>query len=458
MGSKLVSILKDKLGVEKIYFCSGARNNEILRELGDHFKLLFRLDERSASFEALGNTMHSKKPVVVCTTSGTAVAECLPAVIEAYYHELPLIIMSADRPGRLRTTHAAQAIDQVNIFSSYINSRYSGELAKFNKISTKYPMHINLEIDDSNFDGIKGLVLELAPKNFETFKKPLLFISQGCKLAPSDIEFLDSLPLLKFNECLSPFWFRDSDLYIKYEKTLTKLIAEGEIDSIVHFGKTPIAKLWREMEKNETCLPVINLGREKFGLSRGFYTFEKIELFKHLANLKAHNKVEEELIFNSFKDLEYCEINIIDSILSQCEPNDLIFVGNSMPIRYVELLKKRELKYYSSRGANGIDGQLATAMGIAKNTDANVIAIVGDLTFLYDFSSLFETIPKNLIIHVIDNNGGRIFEQVNVDKRLINPPGVSCSNIVQKLELSDSVIVHAVNNSETALFWERWKS
>lgn len=458
MSSKLLSILKEKLGVDTIYFCSGARNNEILQELGDHFKLLFRLDERSASFEALGNAMHSTKPVVVCTTSGTAVAECLPAVIEAYYHELPLIIISADRPARLRTTHAAQAIDQVNIFSSYINSRYSGELAKFNQISAKYPMHINLEIDDSYIEGIKGRVSELVPKNLETFKKPLLFISQGCDLAPSDIKFLDSLPLLKFNECLSQFWFRDSDLYIKYEKTITKLIAEGEIDSIVHFGKTPIARLWREIEKNETCLPVINLGREKFGLSRGFYTFDKTELFKYLATLKSQIKVSEELISNSFKDLEYSEINIIDSILCQCEPNDLVFVGNSMPIRYVELLKKREFKYYSSRGANGIDGQLATAMGIAKNTESNVIAIVGDLTFLYDFSSLFESIPKNLIFHVIDNDGGRIFEQVNVDKRLINPPGVSCSDIVQKMGLSDSVIVHAVINSETALFWERWRS
>lgn len=458
MENNLVDFLKNDLGVKTIYFCSGARNDSILKSLGDHFRLEFRLDERSATFEALGFMMDKGEPVAICTTSGTAVGECLPAMIEAFYHELPLIMISADRPQRLRTTHAPQAIDQTKIFSSFVRSKFSGELSQLKKIPHLYPMHLNLEIDDVQDSFQEGEVRLLTTKDINLFNKPLIFLSQGSNLSLADKKILDELPVYKFHECLSDVWFEDSEYLVKYEKTITKMIDEGIITSLIHFGKTPVAKLWRELEKKQISLPVINLGREKFGLSRGYFTQDKRQVFSHLSKIKADALVLETCIDQLLVDLPTSEVSVVNKILNDCERETYVFAGNSMPIRYVELIKRSDLKYFASRGANGIDGQISTAIGIAKSTENQVIAIIGDLTFLYDFTSLFNSIPRNLHIHVLDNDGGRIFERVDVDRRLINSPDISCRELVTNLNLSSNVTIHIIDNDETNVFWERWNS
>jgi len=126
-------------GANEFCVCAGSRNAPLLAVLGE--SVYSFVDERSAAFFALGRVKLHGNPVAVVTTSGTAVAELLPAAIEAYYSGIPLILISADRPARFRGTGAPQSIEQVGLFGVYAET----SLANW---SRKKPLHLNIEFDE----------------------------------------------------------------------------------------------------------------------------------------------------------------------------------------------------------------------------------------------------------------------------------------------------------------------
>ena len=133
-------------GVRDFCVCAGSRNSPLLAVLGSSdAKTYSFVDERSAAFFALGRAKRDGVPVAVVTTSGTAVAELLPAAIEAFYSTTPLVFVTADRPERYRGTGAPQCIDQVGIFGSY------AEVTLENWTRTK-PLHLNIEFDEPLLD------------------------------------------------------------------------------------------------------------------------------------------------------------------------------------------------------------------------------------------------------------------------------------------------------------------
>jgi 2-succinyl-5-enolpyruvyl-6-hydroxy-3-cyclohexene-1-carboxylate synthase len=114
----------------------------LLALLGESDRRLFSFfDERSAAFFAIGRSKLHGAPVAVVTTSGTAVAELLPATIEAYYSGIPLILITADRPARFRGTGAPQSIEQVGIFGPYAST-------SLETWSRNAPLHLNVEFDE----------------------------------------------------------------------------------------------------------------------------------------------------------------------------------------------------------------------------------------------------------------------------------------------------------------------
>jgi 2-succinyl-5-enolpyruvyl-6-hydroxy-3-cyclohexene-1-carboxylate synthase len=136
------------LGTNDFCTCAGSRNSPLLAVLGspgDDVRVFSFVDERSAAFFALGCVKQHGKPAAVVTTSGTAVAELLPAVIEAHYSALPLVLITADRPARYRGTGAPQAIEQVGIFGWYAATSLDG----WNRAR---PLHLNIEFDEPLID------------------------------------------------------------------------------------------------------------------------------------------------------------------------------------------------------------------------------------------------------------------------------------------------------------------
>lgn len=134
-------------GAAEFCICGGSRNSPLVAVLAatTDLRLFTFFDERAAAFFALGRIKQTGKPVAVVTTSGTAVAELLPATIEAYYESAPLILITADRPRRFRGTGAPQAIEQEGIFGVYAarNATVWGRVG---------PIHLNIEFDEPLID------------------------------------------------------------------------------------------------------------------------------------------------------------------------------------------------------------------------------------------------------------------------------------------------------------------
>ena len=140
-----------RAGVQDFVLCGGSRNAPLVAALAAAnserrtANVYTFVDERSAAFFALGRSKRDERPVAVVTTSGTAVAELLPAAIEAFYSGVPLILVTADRPARFRTTGAPQAINQVGIFGEYATTA-------IDDWSRHAPLHINVEFDEPLID------------------------------------------------------------------------------------------------------------------------------------------------------------------------------------------------------------------------------------------------------------------------------------------------------------------
>jgi 2-succinyl-5-enolpyruvyl-6-hydroxy-3-cyclohexene-1-carboxylate synthase len=142
----LIAAMRDE-GVTTFCVCSGSRNSPLLVVLStaQDVEVLPFIDERSAAFFAVGRSKRDEKPVAVVTTSGTAVAELLPAAIEAHYSSVPLVLITADRPARYRGTGAPQCIEQDGIFGLYAATA-------IDSWTRRAPLHLNIEFDEPLID------------------------------------------------------------------------------------------------------------------------------------------------------------------------------------------------------------------------------------------------------------------------------------------------------------------
>ena len=436
-----------KLKLEKIYFCTGARNHDLLKAF-DSYDIKFEYDERMASFKALGLTKASSSPVAVCTTSGTAVAQCVPAMLEAYYSENPLILISGDRPKKLHGTGSPQTIEHEALTRScrrtYLEIDIS-ELADLDLEGVQYPVHINVLVDDT-----KAHPFELkfhqemsAFGNFlKPFKKPLFIFSHENETLRPLVEKFAEKKLSFYAESLSG----GHDLsFIKTEKKLIELFEAGFFDCVVRIGHTPLTKIWRLLEKKH--LPVFHFdSRNLPGMSYGEVLpmngkdLLHSEAFWEIINSILPYPVADETtwkldeLVGKYPDSEISYYKKINEFLPQ---NATVYLGNSLVVRFFELTQKKRFVVHGNRGVNGIDGQLATAIGLASGLKEDVFCILGDVTTFYDLSSMRE-MPQNLYLIIMNNKGGRIFDMLNLDKRIVLEHESDFKDICEGLRLTYS--------------------
>lgn len=436
-----------KLNLEKIYFCTGARNHDILKSLSP-FEIDFEYDERVASFKALGLSKISKSPVAVCTTSGTAVANCLPAMLEAFYTELPLVLISGDRPKKLHGTGSPQTIDHEAITKSARRTYLEIELKDLETLSLEglqFPVHINVLVDDTipHEASVKYHQGNEAFANFIKDKKKPLFIfsHENVSMRPL-IEKFQKTKLSFYAETLSGG--RDlSDL--KTERKLIELFNSGFFDSIVRVGHTPLTKIWRLLEKRP--MPVFHFdSRNLPGLSFGevlpvhSQELQNADWFwKTLESLLPYPVADETtwLLDELIEKYPQAEVSWFKKVHDEFPKDSMVYLGNSLVIRFFELIQKKSFQVYGNRGVNGIDGQLASAIGLAAGTKEKVFCILGDVTTFYDLSSMRD-IPDNLHLIIMNNRGGRIFDMLNLDKRIVLEHDKDFKEISQGLRLSYS--------------------
>lgn len=435
-----------KMQFDHIFFCTGARNHDLLKVFDAPIK--FEYDERMASFKALGLTKSAQSPVAICTTSGTAVAQCVPAMLEAYYSENPLVLISGDRPKKLHGTGSPQTIDHEALTRScrrsYVEIDIS-ELATFSLEGLEFPVHINVLVDDTTPHDLE-LKRHEDISAFQAFvsrvKKPLFIFSHENKNMRPFIEKFSKLGLLFYAETLSG----GRDLSnLKTEKKLIELFNAGFFDSVIRIGHTPLTKIWRLLEKKP--MPVFHFdSRHLPGLSFGeVLNFDSERLLKDdtfwktLDTLSPFPIGDETTWTLDALTLKYplSEVSTFKQIQGKLKENDLVYLGNSLVVRFFELTQVKNLRVFGNRGVNGIDGQLASAIGLAMGTKENVYCILGDVTTFYDLSSMRE-MPENLFLIVMNNKGGRIFDMLKLDKRIVLEHENDFEEISKGLKLSYS--------------------
>ena len=410
-----------------VFFCAGARNHKLIGSLSKSV-IHYEVDERIASFKALGLCKALQKPVAICTTSGTAVSECLSAMIEAYYSEAPLVLISADRPKELQGTGAPQTINHESITRNYRRSFYEldfEEFSNFNFADKSFPLHLNVLIRSQD----EALKLKL-PETFYSFddfmkasKRPLFIFSHGYENLRELIIKFEPFGIPFYSESLS----QAHDLsVIKTEKKLVNLLKQGCFDSVIRVGHTPLSKAWRLLES--MSLPVYSFDpRGLKALSHG--SIEPLSAdsilnhptwWKCLRPVHAQQIVDDTalLLGELVQNYPESEVSIVKQVHDSIPEDSFIYLGNSLPIRYFEMIQTKAFKVHANRGANGIDGQLASAIGLAMATQEIVYCLLGDMTLTYDVSSMME-LPLNLKLIVINNHGGRIFETLKLDPCLV---------------------------------------
>ncbi len=461
-AQKIISELAN-FGVDEYIVCPGARNAPFVVALqkARGVSTFHHFEERSASFFALGRIKTHGRAVAVVTTSGTAVAECFAAVIEAYYSGLPLVIISADRPERYRGSGAPQVIEQKNIFGIYADPTM--DLSTFKKWKWKQnrTLHLNICFDEPLLSGeatffkpeIKHRPVERVTYDSErlnAFKsqKPVVILG-ALSRAEKDmvIPELQRLKLPIYAEALSHC--REAhqlDGYILHsgEKILSRLNADG----VIRIGSVPTARFWRDLENSK--LNVVSFSHLPFsGLSRDPLAPLPLEALK---NLKTFNWTTTELqkvwdldhkqslkLDQLLKKYPRSEASFVSHLSGRLETNAKIYLGNSLPIRHWDLVsgfENRDLDYQANRGANGIDGQLSTFFGWCTKEEINY-GLVGDLTALYDFASLWLT-PTESQFHLIilNNHGGSIFKPMFKNAAFENRHKLNFSSWAEQFSLS----------------------
>lgn len=440
---QVMQILNELIGVqvEHLVLCPGGRNAplaEILSQPNLPFKVHTHMDERAASFYALGLSQSSARPAVVIVTSGTAVSETLSACIEAHYTSTPLVILSADRPKRFRGSGAPQTIRQTEVLKSYVTQVHDLEKSNLDleKWDRKSPIHINVCFDEPllsredlsklNFSSPKkSLPSNLIVKNSKTpplLKKPLVIVS-------GSYGFNKTFVREKLQNIQAPIYFESTsglkNLNEFSEKEIhhpEMLIKNKMIDGVIRIGHVPTHRVWRDLEFLN--LPVISFSQHPFsGLSGVNNVSELTDLegsflseIKHpnLDQLLSEDRSLRENRLALLSKYPQSEAALIATLQNFWNENDSVYLGNSLPIREWDLVQRKNFSVVTaSRGANGIDGQLSTYFGHAVNCDRS-LGVFGDLTALYDMNAFWVMKQMTGICHitVINNSGGMIFDSL----------------------------------------------
>lgn len=440
-------------GVSEFCLCAGARNAPLVQVLSftKSIKIYHFFEERSAAFFALGRIGETGNPVAVITTSGTAVAELLPATIEAYYSSVPLLLITADRPRSYRFTGAPQSIEQMGIFSHYIEGSADLEREPLNLSvwNQNFAFHLNICFDEPildepvtswepQFQLKKRDMPKLGSLQEKNVDQPLVVLgplkeTEYEALVPHLLRwnapiYAEALSQLKGDPRLQSLLLQGSDHLLK------KYFEKKYFKSLLRVGSVPTTRLWRDLETSLIKVPVYSISNNDFkGLSRRTHHFvglHLVETFNCIGSEEFRDDIYEldlqsrSKILELFQKLPQSEPAMIFELAQKIKHQN-IYVGNSLPIREWDLAVGKTLQFekvWGNRGANGIDGQISTFLGGLKSEVDNW-GLFGDLTAMYDLVSFWiknQLEVPNWNVVVINNKGGMIFNNIFHNETFLN--------------------------------------
>jgi 2-succinyl-5-enolpyruvyl-6-hydroxy-3-cyclohexene-1-carboxylate synthase len=501
------------LGLTTAIICPGSRSAPLAVAFAEHpqIEAIPALDERSASFFALGIAQKSRLPVALVCTSGTAGANFYPAIIEAKMSRIPLLVFTADRPPELQYAHAGQAIDQVKLYGNYPNEYFQlgTPLATVEQLQylrqtliqawrrALFPVpgvvHLNLPFRDPLAPVTQGdLSDRIQEIDWETFfaevdkitlpppvsTYPLLTAweneLQGIIIAGVDqatnpwgycraiARLSQSLGWVVLAEALSPvrnYAGLNPALVNTYDFILRDRDRANSLKPkmVIQIGELPTSKVLRTwLQEANPQRWVLSPHYENLDPLHGRtthlpYAVEQLVFSNpnptttiaestysqqwHQAQQDIQGKINA-----TMTETDTLHESKIPWLLSQVlPPSTPIFIANSMPVRdaeYFWMPRNSGIRPYFNRGANGIDGTLSTALGVAHKSQSSVL-LTGDLAFLHDTNGLLlqRYLQGHLTIILINNNGGGIFERLPIAK--FEPPFEEFFAMPQQVNFAD---------------------
>ncbi len=444
------------------YFClaPGSRSSPLaLAAVESSLEILVHFDERGLGFLGLGLAKLRQEPVAILVTSGTAVGNLLPAIMEASYDDLPLIVLSADRPPELRDVGANQTADQVKLFANF--TRWQVDLPCGESSLPRYlvstihhavaiakrkkgPVQINCMLREPLIQGtaeemtLRGCqhdhgVSQLPEDRIEYLANLLETIEKGIVICGQDAPYEALLLANRLNWPLfadvSSSLRGKSSQEIRYYESIVKTLSPDCPQAVIQFGRRITSKFLLEFCKKSNLSHYIQI-------DDSFSRFDPHHLVTH--RLQVHpidaitalctilTQKEETRWLRKWQDASDQIASKLHEALqtSYSEPGfayglmktkiENFFFANSMPIRDAEAFffpQKKSCRVFVNRGLSGIDGNIATCAGIAYSCESPLVAVLGDMTFLYDLNSLAILQESLLPIFflIINNQGGGIF-------------------------------------------------
>lgn len=442
--------------VSDVVICPGSRNSPLSLALlaRKDIRVHVRLDERSAAFLALGMARVQKRHVAVVMTSGTAVANCLPAMVEAHYAHVPLAVVSADRPRRLQGTGASQTIDQVGIFGRYAETTEIREGADIPFLAEAFTgrnqVHINVELDDP----LVGDELPGEPTSRTLRRAPVprqvnhgeveVDLSRNTLVVAGDeawlVDGLEDVPTIAEPTAPAPYHPVHplaARVFRRQQVSANDYVVDTKPEQVIVVGHPTLHRDVLALLKDSE-IDLITLSRSadftdpRGGSTRGTsvkVTGEPTSQWLKICSAASELAADAVRLTVADSAHGFTGLHAAAAVSDTLGTGDSLVLGASNPVRDASLvgLPYDGVDTYSPRGAAGIDGTVSQAVGVALAVQAahpdeprapRTVALMGDVTFLHDVGGLFispgDVHPEHLTIVVANDDGGGIFESLEI--------------------------------------------
>ncbi|NBR14602.1 MAG: 2-succinyl-5-enolpyruvyl-6-hydroxy-3-cyclohexene-1-carboxylic-acid synthase [Crocinitomicaceae bacterium] len=464
-------------GIRKIVFSPGSRNAPLAISFDENpaFETHIIHDERSAAFFALGMAQELGEPVALCCTSGTASLNYYPAIAEAFYRSVPLLVITADRPESWINQGDGQTIVQKDVYKSHI--RYAVNLTDgkqtetdfwyaqretaiaFNILNSSWkgPVHINIGLNEplyetvekTNFYGRKLNTNQLSTCLSSSFKSEIASNLESSKILvlcgqlPKNraleialekfsnnsnvvvlVENTSNLQSDKFINCidrtLNGIGENESEFYPDVLITIGGAVVSKKIKAFLRKAKPK--QHWKIgfdfpfMDTYQCLTDSIEIADEQFFSELNEIDFQRNKL-NYFGKWKSIDLLAKDRIEGCIATFEkLTDISVFYHLFDWLPEHSILHIANSSVVRYTQLFDIiKNVRYESNRGTSGIDGSTSTAVGAAiANPNQMHYFVTGDISFLYDSNAFWNSkFPKNLKIIVINNFGGGIFRIIS---------------------------------------------
>ena len=460
---QLVALLEAH-GVTKIVLCPGSRNIPLVHTLSTHpsFKCYSVTDERSAGFFAIGLALNGGAPAAICCTSGTALLNLHPAVAEAFYQNVPLVVISADRPAAWIGQMDGQTLPQPGVFGTLVKKSvnlpeiytdedewYCNRLVNEALLETlhhgKGPVHINVPVTEPIF-------------RFTTETLPEVRVItryQGLNIYDRDYndliqrlnQYQKRMIIVGQMNLIYLFEKKYSKLLYKHFAWLTEHIGnqtipgipvknfdvaiyamDGEIQEkmapelLITYGGHVVSKRLKKFLRNNPPKEHWHVSPDGeivdlYGSLTTVIEMDPFEFLEKIAFLLENKTPQYPLLWENFcktlpqPELPYSEMSAIGALIQALPQQCALHLANSSAVRYAQLFTvPATVEVCCNRGTSGIEGSLSTAVGYAAASDKLNFVVIGDLSFFYDMNALWNgNFGANLRILLLNNGGGEIF-------------------------------------------------